>query len=869
MKKVLIIISVFIALIVASLFIIPIFFKNEINAKIKEEANKNLNAKFDFKDFDLSLFSSFPNFEATLNGLTIIGVDDFKNDTLVNIEELNLTIDLMSVFNGNYSINIIELIKPNINLIVLENGKANWDIAKATETDTTKTQEPSAFKLELKKLIVSNANINYRDDELNFKTNLYNTDIDLKGDLSLSQTKIVTTLKSKNFTMEYEGMKYIKEAVAEVTSAIEADLDKFVFTFSDNLIKINELYLTADGSFSMLDNGYGMDIKYKAKENSFKNFLSMIPAVYMKDFESVKTAGKLSIDGFVKGEYNDKDMPAFGVDLVVKDAMFKYPDLPKSVDNINITANINSPNSDLNNLTVKTKFFAKVAQNPIDIDLFLKTLMTDPFIKTKILGKVDLNSLSDIIPLEKGESINGKIDADINLEGNLSAIENEKYQDFKAEGKFIIMDMNYKSVSLDDNIKIAALDLNFKPEKVVLNNFDAVIGKNDIKANGNIDNLLSYVLSDAKLIGKFNMSSNYFNLNDFMTEDETASTTETAQETEMSVIEVPENIDFELTSTFNKIIYDNLDITNVKGLLTVRDKKVTLNNLTMNVIGGSVGMNGYYSTVNIKEPEYDFVFDIKDFNIKTTVEKFNTIEKLAPIAKNVTGYFSANMKMNGKLDSKMEPVLNKINGGGTISTKNIIVTNSKSISKIADELKMEKLKTITVNDMNLSVKIVDGKVVVEPFDIKIGDVKAKIGGEQYVDQTINYLLTTEIPKASFIGKAESVLNSKLNKNKVELGNTIPINAKITGTITDPKVSLDLKQGVNNAVDDLKQKAKDELDKKKAELEQKAKQEVDKKRAEAEKKLQEEKAKAQQEIDKQKQKVQQEADKKKKKHKKIN
>src|ERR1043166_5940200 len=66
----------------------PFIFKDKIVAIVKEQANKNLNAKVDFGEFDLSLFSSFPDFRFNIKNVSVVGVDAFKDDTLAFISEL-------------------------------------------------------------------------------------------------------------------------------------------------------------------------------------------------------------------------------------------------------------------------------------------------------------------------------------------------------------------------------------------------------------------------------------------------------------------------------------------------------------------------------------------------------------------------------------------------------------------------------------------------------------------------------------------------------------------------------------------------------------------------------------------------------------
>ena len=59
------------------IIIAPFIFKDKIIEIVREEANNNVNAKVNFGEFDLTLFSSFPDFRFKINNVSVIGVDAF------------------------------------------------------------------------------------------------------------------------------------------------------------------------------------------------------------------------------------------------------------------------------------------------------------------------------------------------------------------------------------------------------------------------------------------------------------------------------------------------------------------------------------------------------------------------------------------------------------------------------------------------------------------------------------------------------------------------------------------------------------------------------------------------------------------------
>lgn len=839
-------------LLILLIILLPVVFKSKIVETVKEEANNNLNAKVDFGDFDLGLISTFPNFEFSINDVKIDGIDQFKDVQLAFIKNLTLKVDLMSVIGGDeIKVNTISIDSPQINAIVLADSTANWDIAKAsdevTEEIEEETGETSSFKLGLKELIIKNANITYVDETMDLNTAIRGFHFNLSGDMTQDVTNLVTHTVVDTLNLKMASINYFKNTNIEAEATVNADLANSKYTFTENEFRINELVLELDGWLAMFEDkdDIGMDLKFGAKQTEFKNILSLVPAVFMTDFASVKTAGKLKLDGYAKGTFKESALPAFGLDLNIADAMFKYPDLPKSVNNIQVDLHVDNPGGSEDNTFINLKrFYMELAGNPIDANMTIKTPVSDPNLDGGIIAKLDLASLKDVMPTE-GDDLNGNITADIQLKGKQSAIDEERYEDFTAKGQFIILDMLYKTDSLPYDIELKQMYLNFSPQFVELAAFESKIGKSDINANGKIENFIAYAFSDdAALTGRFNLNSNVMDLNEFMedeavTEETTAASTE--DEEPLSVIEVPKNIDFTLNSSMQKVIYDNMEIDQLKGELVVKDQKVSMNKVAMKLLGGNMIMNGFYETTNPKKPGFDYDMSIKNFDIQTVVTTFNTIEEMAPYAKNAKGRFNTSLKVNGVLDEEMLPDLNTISGSGDMLTKNVKVEDFKALDQLAQVLKNDKLKALNVDDTRVKYKFKDGRVNIEPFDIKMGPVTGTLSGSNGFDQSLDNKMTLKVPSSELgAGDAINKLNSQASSLGMSLNSVeyVNVDVLITGTVDAPKVKVSLKDAVGSIVDDVKEQVKEQVKEKiedvKDDAKEKAREQADKLLADAKK-----------------------------------
>lgn len=872
MKKLLKVLGVILILIVGALVAIPIFFKDDIVKIVKKEANAAVNAEINFGDFDLSLIKSFPDFYLSVQDIDIIGVDQFDSLQLAGIKELDLVVDVMSVINGD-AINVkeITLLEPTIYAKVLADGTANYMIAKVDSSVVVEVPDSSAtgsFKMDLQKVEVINGKVIYEDGTLPMLMDIDNLNLNLNGDLTESTTNINADGNIETLNVTFDGVQYLADAKVFLDVIMEMDLEAMKFTFKENEIKINELPLAFNGWLAMPNEPIDMDLTFAVKESSLKSIISMIPAEFAKDLDGVETTGKLALDGFAKGTFINETYPSFGINLAVDNGTFNYPDLPKSVQDIQIKGSVINKDGDLNNTIVDVpKFHMNMAGNPFDANLYLATPISDPFVRAGVKGKLDLNAVKDIVPLEEGDDMAGIINADVTMEGNLSAIENERYEDFKAQGQMLAENIRYTSSTLDYPINVAKTELEFTPQYAALKNLNMQLGKSDIKANGRLENLIGYALKDNQTLkGNVNFSSSLLDINELAGIDPNAepTTTENAETTEttepMEAVILPKNVEFLMNATVGKLIFDNVEIENVNGQVNLANQKVALQNTSMQLLGGALNLTGFYETTDSLKPSYDFGMNIKDFNLSKTIETFTSIGELVPIAKYAKGNYSTDLSINGSLNQFMEPIFETLFGNGELITKDMVIQGYKPMEKLANLIKFDKINPLNINNQDIVFKLVEGRVFVEPFDLDIGSTKLTIAGSNGFDQTIDYVMSFAIPRKELGGTVNSMADGLLSQASAKgvdlnLAETINIDVNMEGLFTDPKITTDLKKTASNATNAIKDAAKEQFNQKKEELKNQAQEELDKKKQEAqaelERKKKEAEEKARQEAEKQK------------------
>ncbi len=818
LKKILKISGISVGVLLVAMISAPFLFKKQIKEAIVNAANKNLNAKLAVDDFGLNFFSNFPNATLSLNDAALSGIGDFAKDTLFKAKSASVTINLSSIFSGHYQVSKISLDKAHIYAKVLADGRTNWDIMKPdsvrkeSATDTTK----SDFSLQLKKISLNDCSVIYDDQASDMKAILDKWSGTISGDFNAKSTTLNTESSVNELSFYMSKIPYLYKMKTSANASIKADLEKLSFSFVESVLEINDVKATINGMFAMLtkENGMQFDLKLKSPDTQFKNILSLVPAMYTADFKDIKTSGTANLDGYVKGIMKGEQYPAFDLKINVKDGMFQYPSLPKSVTAINVDMNIQNPGGALDNTLIDiSKFNFNMGGNPFAAILKISSPISDPNLDAKMKGIIDLSMIKDVYPLEKGTELSGRLNADLDIATRMSYVEKEQYDKVKASGALQVSGVNYRSASMP-LVAISSMLMKFSPQFVTLDNFQAKIGRNDISANGRLDNLLAYVLKNKTLKGNLNLSSNYLNVNDFMmgnslpasTTKSTSSTTPASNSTTVSsVFEVPKNLDFTLNGKMKEVVYEKIDMTNVGGVIQVKDGTITFKNVGGNALGGTMNMTGSYSTAaDPQKPKVDMDMKMSNVSFAQTFKSVEMVQKFAPIFEKINGNYSMNMKMNSVMGSDYMDMLKTLTMNGLLQSSDVKVQGVEVLNSLASALKTDALKSLAVKDLKMPFTINNGRVNTKPFSISANGGKLELAGSTGLDQSIDYIGTVTLPK--------ELANKFVNAVGITIG----------GTFTKPKVGIDTKSLLQNTVNSAsKELLGASVDDKKAELKQKA------------------------------------------------
>lgn len=804
-KKILKILGVLLILILAVLIAAPFFLEAKIGDIIKNNVNKNVNATLDFSEANLSLVSSFPNAEVAFKDVVLINKAPFEGDTLFKATNLELTMGIMQLFKGtgeSIAINNIYLDDALVNVVVDKEENANYDIAIASETTTT-VEEPSTtdgFSFDLQSYEISNSRIYYTDNSTGITFKLDDFQHKGTGDLSLATSELDTHTDAF-ISLEMDSVNYLNKNKIKLDALIGIDLNENKYSFLKNEALLNQLPLVFDGFIKLNETSQEIDLTFKTPSSDFKNFLGVIPEIYSKNIEDVSTTGDFTVNGNFNGIVDETHIPKFHIEIKSDNASFKYPDLPKAVRNVNFDIQLNNKTG----ITEDTYVDINKASFMIDEDKFNLTshiteLMGNTKVKAHIDGAMNLANISKAYPVPAEYNLKGMLKADITTAFDMQSVEKEQYEKTSTTGDLSVNNFEYNSDELANPVKFNSARLTFNPKTVTLNNLNGTTGTTDFDATGTINNLLGFMFNDEKVEGNFNLKSNTFALNDFMVAEtdnpvETVNgETNSGSTTEEEKIKIPSFLDATINADAKKVIYDNITLSNVTGVLRIKDETATLSNMNAGMFGGNIAFNGDVSTKN-DTPTFNMKLDLNKLGIQETFASVDLFKTIAPIAKMLNGKLTSDISLSGNLTDDLLPNLLSLSGDlfADIMTEEVNTESSPVLNSLVSNLNFIDPKQLNLKDLKTSLSFKDGIVTVKPFTLNYKDIQINVDGSHSFDQKLNYKATLQVP-AKYLGSDVTKLIAKIDDTSLN-DLTIPVVANIGGLYNSPQVTTDLTSGV--------------------------------------------------------------------------
>ena len=646
----------------------------------------------------------------------------------------------------------------------------------------------------INRVLINSCAITYNDDEADMSVYLNNLNGFLKGKFTADRSDLDLSLNTDDVSVNYEGVQYLRNASMTFSAIIDANIKDEIYKLKRNSLYLNGLQINFEGSVAYVDDDLNLMLIYNAPDNSFKQLLSLVPVIYQENFEDLVTTGQFQMDGHIKGTYSESELPDFKIHMQTANTEVSYKGMPSSIKNIEFDLMVEKKGKELDNTIIRLdKCSGIIGTNEINLSLYLTKPITDPLIDLKASGTLNLENINEVFPQEALQSLNGVLLADLTLKGSLSAAEQNDYKNFLAIGSLVCDNISY---NYDDNylIKLHHAQFNFSPSQIDIIGFDSRINGNNVMVDGKFENYLSYFLKDDMFKGNLHLHSDILDINQLLEPWSSDGAKGGEDESGESVTYIPQNIDVVVSVSADSISYNKLSFTDFNSTIHIYDGRIEFEDFNSSFLGGLINLNGYYEATLAIEPHIDFELNLIEMNINIAYQEMSLFSQFTPIAEKAVGIFTASLSLSADLDNQMNPVWTSLLGNGSFSSDNIELNANEIFSRISDVLKVNLFDNPTTGPIDVSFKMLDGKIFHSPFNVAVNNINMEVGGWTGFDQQIDYNIEFDIPVELLGNDVSSVLNyyaSEAGKLGFDLGEIQSIKPviKVEGDAANPQIKL--------------------------------------------------------------------------------
>ncbi|MDD2635749.1 MAG: AsmA family protein [Bacteroidales bacterium] len=733
LKVLIISLSSLIAIVLIALVLLNYYFKKSI----EDALNQSLNANVKIEKVRINVFSS----SIKIKKVSIIGNDNFKNDTLVYFDKTTIKLEDYKAKSGEIYLNTIQIDNPSIKVIIDEDGENCWQNIVKQNANTDTISLNNDFNLFVNNINVSNAQIIIIDKQTQ-STNKF-TNINFA----------INSLKTQNgFESNYKIDLITENTYFNSESSI------YNFNLYGKINKDNETWGgTAKGNYAWLP----LDLNFQVNLDSINKSESWFTACFNLDntthnTDSLKTNGKIVVDLKTNKQFIYDSSFNLKANVIFDNLSVINSNQEKLFLDFETLLSY-SPYQHEKLLIVSDSLF--IANNTDTISGFLNM----SFNRDKFTSNTFINNTGDI-----HYSIND-ISMHLSAISNLNGIITKDLNNLKGLFQYSLK-LNTNDISKDDNFE---LELFGAMDKL---NFDYNLGLKSELIEGqsylNINNISTYFKNIPTNIKSAITINNIILPNiknrhsfDFSSKIETSSFD----------INFPQKINTIFLLHIDSISSEAFAITNINAIVKFGPNSIGIDNLSAQLFNGNIEAT-YLTNKTQKGVHIDNKYSIKDIDLSAFPN----------------------------VDDKLEGLLNISGENSIFSTKDTVDyshnTGYNIINLSKFKLKTDFLKEYEIDEDFISISNADLEITLNkdsleliPTDIAINKALLKLDATYLISSdNINANILINTPEEYLSKKIQLLIqfisDSKKEKSKKQ-SDRLQYLLKITGKTDELKYKI--------------------------------------------------------------------------------
>ncbi len=558
----------------------------------------------------------------------------------------------------------------------------------------------------------------------------------------------------------------LAQPVTNIGFAIDASCadNKYQHTkLSIENINANVLNNYIKGFFKLTGgNDYPIEANIKSKFN-----LADIKQFYPLD--SIALKGNLLVDVLLSGTYNPakKAFPKTTASISLVDGSVKTKYYPNPIEKINVEASVANTDGTLKSTTISIKPASLMFEKqPFVVKASIQNL-SDIRYDIASNGVLDIGKIYKVFAID-GIGVNGSIETHVLLQGKQSDAIKGLYDRLRNSGTMKVNNVALIYQSFPQPLFVKSGLFRFQQENMWFDVFKASYGKTNFTLNGNLQNVINYVMQSKSLLkGNFDLKSDKIYVDELMVYASVKGDT-TSKSASTGVILIPDNLDVTFSANAKKVLYNGLQLDSARGNLTISNGTLTLKETGFNIIGAAATMDATYVSKSPIKAYFNFHINAKDFDINKAYHQIELFHDLASSAAYMKGIVSLDYTVKGKLNNNMMPIYPSLEGGGVLSVQDVQVKGLKLFGAVSKASNRDSINNPNIKKVDFKTTIKNNIITLERTKMRVLGFRPRMEGQVSFDGKLNLKFRLGLPPLGIFGIPMTITGTQA-KPKVALG----------------------------------------------------------------------------------------------------
>lgn len=767
-------------------------FSKQIGNRILAEVKKELVTKMEVKDFNIELFSGFPN--ASLN-FEDVRIEDIHGQNLLESKKIAFRFGLLSLFQNNIDVKSILIDDGALLISYDKQGRPNYEIFRESKGEK---KTSSSKGLSIREAILSDIELIYENQHTKQEGQATIDKATFSGLFSATKFKMDSQANLKVGFLETENERYLAGTDISYDAKILVDLEKGSYEFKHFNLFLADSKFDVEGDIQAKEKYTDFDLAIEGKEGSLSSVFQLLSEEKQASLDGIKTKGDFYFDGTIKGRLTPNKNPDVHFKFGIKKGEIYGDKLAESIEDFSFTGKFTS-------VRKKSRLDIENVKGYVDNNSFSGGLtvknMDDPFIDCFFKGALPISLVYGFAGGDPDAQGTGQLKVkDFSMLGYYKhMIDPRKVGQVKIDGKIVIDDagvlINGQEIVVDKGT------IQFNQNKLNLNHIKIDGIGQEVRMDGYVKNFVPVIFADsvnsqhARLDFLLNVEAKELDLKAIMsalvpeTEENKKVESEEQEDIDLSFASY---LNGEFNATIDEFSYGKIEGQNFEGKVSFEGVEVSLTG-DAEAMGGDFGIEGMGYLVKKPTLKTFLVFDNVD--VKEFFRQTDNLGQDFLTYKSLVGRLDSRMIIESFWNEKGIFDEKKLTALSEMKIHNGELINFSMMDNFASFIKVQDLRHIKFTELENWMEVKKGKVYIPTMFIQSNAANLLVAGQHSFEQKISYYI--KVNAGQIIARKFKRHNPKLTPQRAKKGGWLNLFYTIKGTTEDFDYRMD-KRGVKKA-----------------------------------------------------------------------